>query len=66
MPTRIATMPIGMIKDLTTGGIVGMTKNIIPRAKNVVKGDSFINHAQAKSILIKEQENANNSEEHKG
>lgn len=66
MPTRIATMPIGMIKDLTTGGIVGMTKNIIPRAKNVVKGDSFINHAQGKSILIKEQNNADNTEKHEG
>lgn len=66
MPTRIATMPIGMIKDLTTGGIVGMTKNIIPRAKNIVKGDSIVNHAQGKSILLKEQENANNTEEHKG
>lgn len=66
MPTRIATMPIGMIKDLATGGIVGMTKNIIPRAKNIVKGDSIVNHAQGKSILLKEQENANNTEEHKG
>lgn len=66
MPTRIATMPIGMIKDLATGGIVGMTKNIIPRAKNIFKGDSIVNHAQGKSILLKELENANNTEEHKG
>ena len=43
-----------------------MTKNIIPRAKNIVKGDSIVNHAQGKSILLKEQENANNTEEHKG
>lgn len=66
MPTRIATMPIGMIKDLANGGLVGMTKNIIPRAKNVVKGDSFINHAQAKPQILKEPSNENNSEKHEG
>ena len=64
MPTRIATMPIGMIKDFANGGLVGMTKNIVPRAKNIVKGDSIFNHAQAK-IINKEQDNANNSQEHK-
>ncbi len=63
MPTRIATMPIGMIKDLANGGIVGMGKNFIPRAKNIVQGDSFINHAQGKAQgkQDKEQDNANNS-----
>ncbi|MBR4003062.1 MAG: hypothetical protein IKI95_03215 [Clostridia bacterium] len=66
MPSRIATMPIGMIKDLTTGGVVGMGKNFIPRIKNIATGDSFVNHAQGKSILNKEPTNANNSEEHKG
>ena len=60
-PTRLATMPIGMIKDFANGGIVGVGKNFIPRAKNVVKGDNFINHAQGKSILNKEQDNANNT-----
>ena len=64
MPSRIATMPIGMIKDFATGGLVGMTKNIIPRAKNVVKGDSFINHAQAKPQILKEPRSENNSEKH--
>lgn len=64
MPTRLATMPIGMIKDLTNGGVIGMTKNFIPRAKNVISGDSIINHAQGKSILNKEIDNANNSEKH--
>ncbi len=45
-PTRIAAMPIGMIKDLAEGGVVGMAKDLVPRAKNIVSGDSFINHAQ--------------------
>lgn len=66
MPTRIATMPIGMIKDLTQGGIVGMSKNFIPRVKNIAKGDSFINHAQGKIITRKEPLNENNSQEHQG
>ena len=66
IPTRIATMPLGMIKDLTQGGVVGMGKNFIPRVKNIATGDSFVNHAQGKSILNKEPLNANNTEEHKG
>lgn len=63
MPTRIATMPIGMMKDLASGGLVGMGKNFVPRIKNIATGDSFINHAQGKSIL-KEPNNADNTEKH--
>ncbi len=48
MPTRIATMPIGMIKDFAEGGVVGMGKNFVPRVKNIATGDSFINHPQGK------------------
>ncbi len=62
MPTRIATMPIGMIKDLTQGGIVGMGKNFVPRLKNIAQGDSLFNHAQAKQKLDdKGANNANNT-----
>ena len=60
MPARIATMPIGMIKDLVNGGVVGMGKNIGPRMKNIATGDSLLNHAQftdKKSNLNKEQNN---------
>ena len=67
MPTRIATMPIGMIKDLAEGGVVGMAKNFVPRAKNIATGDSLFNHAQAvKNILNKEGQNANNTKKHEG
>lgn len=62
VPTRLATMPLGMIKDIANGGVVGMAKNFIPRAKNVGLGDNFINHPQGKSILNKEQDNANNTQ----
>ena len=66
MPGRIATMPIGMIKDFVEGGIVGMGKNIGPRMKNIATGDSMLNHAQfidkkAKSNLNKEQTNNENN-----
>ena len=66
MPFRIATMPIGMMKDLVNGGVVGMFKNAKSRAQNVMYGDNFFNHAQDKSLFInKEQLNENNTEEHK-
>lgn len=67
MPTRIATMPIGMIKDLTQGGIVGMGKNFIPRIRNIAQGDSLVNHAQAipkKQTIVNDKgvdNNANNT-----
>lgn len=66
MPGRIATMPIGMMKDLATGGIVGMGKNFIPRMNNVIKGDTLINHAQPIKRKPKSTEvlNANNTKEH--
>ena len=64
MPFRIATMPIGMMKDLAQGGIIGMGKNIIPRAKNVAYGDNIFNHAQ-QNFLNKEPLNEDNSQEHK-
>ena len=66
MPTRIATMPIGMMKDLASGGIVGMGKNFIPRVRNIATGDSFVNHAQAKSVIKEPNNNANNTEKHEG
>ncbi len=56
MPTRIASMPLGVMKDFATGGIVGATRNFIPRAKNVVQGDTMFNHAQAKQPNTKENE----------
>lgn len=61
IPTRIATMPIGMIKDFAEGGLVGMTKNFIPRAKNAIKGDSILNHPQGKSQTKEQKNNENNT-----
>lgn len=55
IPTRLATMPIGMIKDFANGGLIGVGKNFIPRAKNVALGDSIVNHAQASPSVDKEK-----------
>ena len=61
LPFRIATMPMGMIKDFANGGIVGMTRNVVARAKNVVYGDNIINHAQDKTNLSNKQTNNENN-----
>ena len=68
MPMRLATMPLGVMKDLAKGGIVGMGKNFVPRMNNVIKGDTLFNHAQAikRKPKITEVPSANNTEEHKG
>ena len=68
MPMRLATMPLGVMKDLAKGGVVGMGKNFVPRMNNVIKGDTLFNHAQAikRKPKITEVPSANNTEEHKG
>ena len=67
MPTRIATLPIGIMKDIATGGIVGAGKNLVPRLNNIVKGNTLFNHPQSlkkPNADIKENNDANNSEKH--
>lgn len=64
MPTRIASLPIGVMKDLATGGVVGAGKNFIPRLNNVVKGNTIFNHPQSlkkSNADNKENTDANNS-----
>lgn len=63
MPTRIASMPLGVIKDFAAGGLVGVGKNFIPRMNNIVKGDTVFNHAQLVKMktIEKEQTDENNT-----
>lgn len=42
---RLATMPIGVMKDLLQGGVITAGKNFIPRARNVIAGTTFVNRA---------------------
>lgn len=46
-PIRLATMPIGMLHDLATGGIIQVGKNFIPRVKNL-GGSTLVNRAEVK------------------
>ncbi len=48
MPTRIATLPLGVIKDIAQGGIVGAGRNIGARTRNAFTGNTLFNHAEVK------------------
>lgn len=47
-PFRLATLPFGMLKDLSKGGLIQVGKNFIPRLRNVISGDSILNRADVK------------------
>ena|GEM_PF-887860 len=46
--TRLATMPLGMLKDLAQGGLITMGKNFIPRMRNAFTGTSLVSRADVK------------------
>ncbi|MCL2369687.1 MAG: hypothetical protein FWC80_00425 [Firmicutes bacterium] len=43
--SRLASMPVGVIKDAWQGGAITTVKNIWPRIKNIATGRGIINHA---------------------
>ena len=45
MPLRLATMPAGMIHDLSRGGLIQVGKNFVPRLRNAFTGDTLTNRA---------------------
>lgn len=51
--TRFATMPAGMIHNLSQGGIIAMGKNFGSRLDNAMHGNSFINHNDVKKKPLK-------------
>lgn len=51
--TRLATLPAGILKDLIQGGVIVAGKNFGPRVRNVLKGDSIVNHAVVNKPLEK-------------
>lgn len=51
--TRLATLPAGILKDLIQGGVIVAGKNFGPRVRNVLKGNSVVNHAVVKSPAAK-------------
>lgn len=50
--TRLATLPVGVVKDLMQGGVIQAGKNFVPRLRNVVKGDTLTNRAAVKSKTV--------------
>lgn len=46
--TRLATMPVGTVKDLMQGGVIQAGKNFIPRLRNIVTGTTLTNRAEIK------------------
>ena len=53
---RLATLPAGVLKDLIQGGVIVAGKNFIPRVRNVMKGQSIVNHADVKKAVKKDME----------
>ncbi len=47
-PLRLATLPVGVVKDLLQGGVITAGKNFIPRLKNVAVGKTLTNRADVK------------------
>lgn len=43
--TRLATMPVGVLKDLIQGGAITAGKNFVPRMRNVISGTTITNKA---------------------
>ena len=51
--TRLATLPAGMLKDMIQGGAITAGKNFIPRVRNIVQGNSAVNHAVVRRPIEK-------------
>ena len=62
-PLRLATMPVGMVHDISQGGIIAMGKNFMPRLNNALHGTSVVNHAD---ILTNPHKNQNAKTEARG
>ncbi len=63
MPTRLATLPLGILHDLSKGGIIQAGKNFIPRLRNAFTGDSIFSRADIYKKPPVNVDNNNNDEE---
>ena len=52
--TRLATMPVGVVKDLLQGGVIQAGKNFIPRLRNIANGDTLTNRAAVKPKTLED------------
>ena len=46
--TRFATMPAGMLHDISQGGVIAMGKNFSSRLDNALHGSTLLNHNEVK------------------
>lgn len=61
MPLRMATMPFGMLHDLSRGGLIQVGKNFMPRLKNALAGSSWVSHADVKQKTKKKDDKKSDS-----
>lgn len=48
-PTRLASMPLGVLHDLAGGGLIQVGKNFGPRLRNAFTGSTIFNRAEVKT-----------------
>lgn len=64
--TRLATLPAGILRDFSKGGLIQVGKNFIPRMRNLFTGDTMISRAdilkKAPKQPVNENPNNNNDE----
>lgn len=64
--TRLATLPAGILRDFSKGGLIQVGKNFIPRMRNLFTGDTMISRAdilkKARKQPVNENPNNNNDE----
>ena len=63
--TRLATLPAGILRDFSKGGLIQVGKNFIPRMRNLFTGDTMISRADILKKAPKPpvDENPNNNDE---
>ena len=64
--TRLATLPAGILRDFSKGGLIQVGKNFIPRMRNLFTGDTMVSRAdilkKAPKQPVNENPNNNNDE----
>ena len=64
--TRLATLPAGILRDFSKGGLIQIGKNFVPRMRNLFTGDTMISRAdilkKAPKQPVNENPNNNNDE----
>lgn len=64
--TRLATLPAGILRDFSKGGLIQVGKNFVPRMRNLFTGDTMISRAdilkKAPKQPVNENPNNNNDE----